>query len=143
MVIHEFHLLRIALTPDEAYPPLVIDADAVLSGPAAFQGFQPVARRCQQIAQLPCPVQELELAPGGVLNVRRQFPRAFASKDTLGFVTPEGGYHIKIIPRFDNMSSSGRGRVLSLISKSFLDFELSAPLCGFAPWRLCVKVPVP
>src|SRR2546426_5935418 len=51
MVINNFNPLRVALTPDEANPPAVIDADAVFTGQIALEGFQPVARRRQQIAQ--------------------------------------------------------------------------------------------
>ena len=57
MVVHDFHLLRVAAAPDETNPPLIIDADAVLAGPVAFQSLQPVARRCKQIAERPSPVQ--------------------------------------------------------------------------------------
>jgi hypothetical protein len=93
MVIHDFHLLCVVITPDEANPPLVIDADAVLAGTVAFEDFQPVARRRKQIAQFPRPVQVFELAPGSVLNVRRQLAGAFAPKDALCFAAREGRNH--------------------------------------------------
>jgi hypothetical protein len=93
MVIHDFHLLRISAAPNETNPPLVIDADAVLAGTIAFQGFQPVARRRKQISQHPRPVQVFQLAPGSVLNVRRQLARAFAPEDALRFAARESGYH--------------------------------------------------
>jgi hypothetical protein len=53
MVIHDFHLLRVATEPDEANPPLVVDAHAVLTGTAAFESLQSVTRRRKQIAQRP------------------------------------------------------------------------------------------
>jgi len=100
-----FPLLRVATAPDEANPPLVIDADAVLAGTLAFEGFQPVARRRKQIAQCPRPVQVFELAPGGVLNVRRQLAGAFAPKDALRFAARESGYHRNMLSYRGNMSS--------------------------------------
>src|SRR5579872_7468108 len=93
MVVHDFHLLRIATAPDEANPPLIIDSDAVLAGSVASQGFQPVAWRCKQIAQCPRPVQVFELAPGGVLNVRRQLAGALTQENALRLAAREGGYH--------------------------------------------------
>jgi hypothetical protein len=43
MVVHDFDVIRIAIAPDEAEPPLVVDPDAVLSDPIAREGFQVVA----------------------------------------------------------------------------------------------------
>jgi hypothetical protein len=45
MIVHDFHLLRVGTAPDEANPPLVVDANAVLAVTAALEGFQPVAGR--------------------------------------------------------------------------------------------------
>ena len=39
------------LFPDEADPVLIVDPDAVLSGPPAFQRFQPVPRRDAKIEE--------------------------------------------------------------------------------------------
>jgi hypothetical protein len=35
--------------PSKAYPPSLIDADAVLAAPIAFQRFEPIARRYPEI----------------------------------------------------------------------------------------------
>jgi hypothetical protein len=51
MVINNFKVERIAITPDEAQSPLVIDADAVLSGPVPGQRLQVVGRRLPEILQ--------------------------------------------------------------------------------------------
>src|SRR5277367_2825696 len=72
MIIHYLHMLRVGAAPNETNPPLPVNSDAVLSSAAAFQGFQSVAWRRQQIAQHSRPVQVFELTPRGVLNVRRQ-----------------------------------------------------------------------
>ena len=56
MVIDNFNVVRIAITPDEAQPPLVIDADAVLALPIALQCFQPVAGQGGEIFQARCRV---------------------------------------------------------------------------------------
>jgi hypothetical protein len=107
MIIHDFHLLRIATAPDEANPPLIINADAVLAGAVTFQGFQPITRRRKQIGQCPRPVQVFQLAPGGVLNVRRQLAGAFTPKDALRFDARKAGYHGSILSYRGNMSRRG------------------------------------
>src|ERR1041384_722929 len=43
VVVDDFDLVRIVFTPDETYPPLVVDADRILSAPFAFQRLQPGA----------------------------------------------------------------------------------------------------
>lgn len=53
MVIDDLDLLRIALVPDKADTPPVVDTDAVLPGSIAAQRLQPIARRGCQVAQLP------------------------------------------------------------------------------------------
>lgn len=107
MVVHDFHLLRVATAPDEADPPLVIDAYTVLARAVAFQGFQPIARRREQIAQCPSPVQVFQLPPGCALNVRRQLAGAFAPEDALRLAARKGGYHWRMLPQRGNMSRRG------------------------------------
>jgi hypothetical protein len=49
MVVDDFDIVRTALFPLEADPPLIIDPDAPLSDAVVPQLFQPVARRYPQI----------------------------------------------------------------------------------------------
>jgi hypothetical protein len=48
MVINNFNLLGMAIGPNKANTPLVVDADAVLPSSVATQSFQPVAGRYTQ-----------------------------------------------------------------------------------------------
>jgi hypothetical protein len=50
VVIDDFDMRRSSLFPDEAYPPLVIDADRVLPLPISSHRFKPIARGHTQIA---------------------------------------------------------------------------------------------
>jgi hypothetical protein len=55
VVVHDFDVNRTDAGPDKADAPLVIDADAVLTLPIAFQRFKAVARRSlQEIQRLSC-----------------------------------------------------------------------------------------
>jgi hypothetical protein len=49
VVIHDFNIPSVAVMPLKAYPPLVVDTDAVLPGPVAMQLFQPVGWRTAQV----------------------------------------------------------------------------------------------
>ena len=48
MIINNFNIIRVTVQPSEAYPPLVIDADAPLSFSVSRQFFQSVGRRYPQ-----------------------------------------------------------------------------------------------
>jgi hypothetical protein len=52
MIVHDFHVMRIAIAPCEADPPLVVDANAVLPLAVRAQGFQAIAGRNAKVAQL-------------------------------------------------------------------------------------------
>jgi hypothetical protein len=43
MVVHNFNFKDLAILPNKAYPPLLIDPDAMLPLPVSFQGLQAVA----------------------------------------------------------------------------------------------------
>lgn len=79
--------------PAETNPPLVVDANAVLSSPSAFQRFQPVARRHRHIRQLCRRIQLQQLAPRGPLNVGRQAPRRLRAKYLFGLRAGEALNH--------------------------------------------------
>lgn len=45
MVVDNFGLVRISVSPREANPPLIVHADRMLALPATFQPFQPIGGR--------------------------------------------------------------------------------------------------
>src|SRR5437868_7394730 len=51
VVVDDFDMCRSSFIPDEAYPPLVIDADRMLSLPIRSQRFQTITRWHTQIAE--------------------------------------------------------------------------------------------
>lgn len=77
IIVCDLDIMRVALLPDEAQTPLIIDADAVLTHSVVFKCFQSVARR-PQIQQVGCRIQNLQLPQGDPLNVRRKPARASA-----------------------------------------------------------------
>jgi hypothetical protein len=49
MVIHDLHIVGVAVLPAKADAPLIIDANAVLSLSIPSQRLRPVARRCPKV----------------------------------------------------------------------------------------------
>jgi len=72
MIVSNLHVVRITFAPFEADAPLVIDADAMLSGPIAAQFLQPIGRRSAQIIQGDSIVDHAQFPQGDLLNVAGQ-----------------------------------------------------------------------
>jgi|HubBroStandDraft_6_1064221.scaffolds.fasta_scaffold176413_2 hypothetical protein len=62
MIVGNFDFEGVAAPPNEADSPLIVDANAVLSLPIAAQGFEPIARRGCQIAEVGGSVELPELS---------------------------------------------------------------------------------
>ena len=74
MVIDDLDVPRLSATPHEAHPPLLVDADAVLSRPIPLQGFKAIARRQAKIVQPLRRVERLELGSRPSLDLKGQPP---------------------------------------------------------------------
>jgi hypothetical protein len=85
MVVYDFNVYGIAIDPNEAYSPLIVDPDAVLSFPVSTQRFQPVRRWNTQVVYRSSIVQHPELAPGDLLNALGQALRTNPVPDCLRF----------------------------------------------------------
>ena len=51
MIVDKFNVQGFAVSPCEADAPLIVDADAVLTGSVTFKRFEPVTRRGAQKIQ--------------------------------------------------------------------------------------------
>lgn len=78
MVIDCFDLVRIPVLPDKTNAPLVVNPNAVLTGPCALEGFEPVGWGHPEIVQTFRVVELDEFAKGSPLNIRWEFSRSFA-----------------------------------------------------------------
>jgi len=90
--------MGIPVTPHKTKTPLVINPNAMLPLPLAAQGFQTVAGRRCQIAQLGSAVQLAKLSPGDPFNGPKTATRLPMVK-SLGFRTTERPDHLGIVSR--------------------------------------------
>jgi hypothetical protein len=81
VVIDDFniHGARRSVGPFKTYPPLVIDADAVLASPVAFQCLKSVARQGSKIPDSRGRFQAIKLQAGGAFEARKR-PDPFAGR---------------------------------------------------------------
>jgi hypothetical protein len=92
MIIDNFHVIRIRVAPRETDPPLVIDPNAVLAAPVAFQCLQAISRRNSQVGEPPRPMQVQQLSPGNALNRTEAWDQpVFEKQRSIG--APEGPDH--------------------------------------------------
>jgi hypothetical protein len=51
VVLHDLHIERVAIAPNETDPSLIVDADAVLTCAVSSQALQTIARRRPQVIE--------------------------------------------------------------------------------------------
>lgn len=81
MIVHDLYIPGIAVTPDEADAPLIVDANAVLPASVATKGLQPVAGRDSQVIETASSVDCNQLRPGSGLDLLRQPANGMPCKD--------------------------------------------------------------
>lgn len=85
VIIRTLDVERIAILEPETQPPLIVDADAVLSGTFALQCFKTIRWRKPQILQLDRRMQLQQTHRRALQNIPRQAPRFSALEETLRF----------------------------------------------------------
>jgi hypothetical protein len=72
MIIHDFHIPGVAITPSEADPPLVVDANAISARTIAFQAFEAVSRWTPKVVNRNGRIHGMQFCLGPLLNRRWQ-----------------------------------------------------------------------
>src|SRR3954467_14022203 len=98
MIIDDLDVFRAIIDPIKANAPLPVDADAVLTRAIALQQFQSVAWRLAQILNLHCRIEQQQLDPRSLDDIRRELPRRLIVKHALGVAAAEGADHVFILP---------------------------------------------
>lgn len=96
MVIDDFNLVSVSLSPHKADTPLVIDPNAVLALPVATKRFKPVARRDGQVTELRRGIKLGQLP----LRDPLEGPKAFhplPPVEAFGILRTEGPDHLLIV----------------------------------------------
>ncbi len=97
MIVHNLNLVSVSFAPNEADPPLIIDADTVLFASVSTQGFETIARWDMQVFQGFGGIKDFQLYPRPMLNRWGEATRKLALKDPFRFTIGEALDHI-----FDN-----------------------------------------
>jgi hypothetical protein len=81
MVVNDFNLVGIPVTPLEANSPTLIDPDAVLSLPLSRQLLKSIARRNAEIIEAKRVIEHSEFSVSSLLDFSRETRRPFAAED--------------------------------------------------------------
>jgi hypothetical protein len=93
VVVNYFNLGRARVGPFETDPPLVVDANAVLAGPVAFQLLQAVTRRNPKIVEIHGSVEDEKFSEGDAGCEGVELADASAVPDRLGVIIAERPQH--------------------------------------------------
>jgi len=72
MIVADLHIMSVSIEPNETDPPLIVNSDAMLPPPVAFQSFQPIARENRQVLQNLGSIQLFQFPPGDASDTRRR-----------------------------------------------------------------------
>lgn len=93
MVVHDLDVVGVGVDPTEADPPLVVDADAVLSEAFGRELLQTVRWRHPEVGETGGGIEHEQFAKGGSVKIRWEPPDPFASEQTLGVGVTEAPDH--------------------------------------------------
>jgi hypothetical protein len=68
VIVDDFHIVRIAVTPSKANPPPVVDTDAELTRPVPYKFFKPIPWYRSQVIKRFGRVQHQQFAECRTLN---------------------------------------------------------------------------
>jgi hypothetical protein len=115
MVVDDFHVMGVAVAPNETDPEPVVDSDAVLAPSIAAQGFEPVPGKDRQVPEFSRCVELVEF-PLSHASDRLKPARRPPVEEPLNFFAPErsdhniGGYNAR---RYTSSAIRGRPFYLS------------------------------
>jgi hypothetical protein len=93
VVVSDLDVGRSGSSPPEADPPLVVDPDAVLTGPISTESLEPIPRRHPQIVEGLRSIDDQQLPIRHPLQIRAESPHA---------LTPPDPFRVRIRERLDH-----------------------------------------
>src|SRR5699024_4646695 len=93
VVVNDLHLLWSGVGPHEADPPLVVDSDAVLTGPIALERFESVTGWDTQVIKKFGRSHLAKLAQRDPMDPRIDRPHALTTPQPFGLLAPERSGH--------------------------------------------------
>src|ERR1700693_5299212 len=97
VVIDDFDLFCVCVSPKKTNSPLVIDSNAVLAFPIVFKPLKAISRQGSQICQVHARGQRQKFSASRALNIQGQLFRTASLKDSLSLGVAKAYDHVAII----------------------------------------------
>jgi hypothetical protein len=97
VVIDDFDLFCVCVSPKKTNSPLVIDSNAVLAFPILFKPLKAISRQGGQICQVHARGQRQKFSASRTLNIQGQLFRTASLKDSLSLGVAKAYDHVAII----------------------------------------------
>jgi len=94
VVVRDLDGVGVAALPPEADAPLVVEADAVLTGPVAGEPLESVAWRDAEVGERLGGVEDEEIPEGAALEIGWPSPAGAPFEELLGVAVPEALDHV-------------------------------------------------
>jgi hypothetical protein len=121
VIIDDFDLFCVCVSPEEANSPLVIDSNAVLAFPVVFKPLKAISRQGGQICQVHACGQRQKFSASRALNIQGQLFRTVSLKDSLSLGVAKAYDHVAIIScGVINARQSCRAGTLSPLSTTMM-----------------------
>lgn len=102
MIVYDLDVLRRAVFPAKADPPLLIDANAVLPRPIALELLQSIPGWYPQFIESDRGIEQQQFAKHHAPQRGRKTPHWLAIKEPLTIAIGETGDHVDIVTLDDN-----------------------------------------
>jgi len=93
VIVHDLNLVRAALRPAETDPPLIVEANAVLTSTVPTESLQPVPWRDSEILEPSRRIELSQLPKRNTLEVWTELPDGLAGEQPLGIPVAEAPNH--------------------------------------------------
>jgi hypothetical protein len=102
VIVHNFHVIGVTVTPHKAHAPLIVHTDALLHLAIMGQRLESITRRHAYGIQHGGRMELFQLACGYPLDILRQFARELSAENLFGFLALKRFDHAESITLFVN-----------------------------------------
>jgi len=99
VIVHDFDIKRVAVNPPKANPPLVVHADAVLTGTVTFQRLKAITGQRPKVIKPRRGCEKLKLTPRRPFEIFESSNNLIAGQP-LGVAATESSNHCNSVYRF-------------------------------------------
>jgi len=95
VIVYDFDIMRRAVFPAKAHPPLLIDTNAMVPSPIALELLEAIPKRHPKFIQRDCGIEQQQLAEHDAPQCGWKSPHRLSIKQSFSIAVGETGDHDK------------------------------------------------